>query len=105
MRHEYVCQTCGRPVIELDGDPTMTICPSCLGHVDTWTDHYYQRREAILNECYRRMEQGAVEYADGDVTVSKANLMRRDVKQDMKEEFYDIINYAVMAIIKLEEQP
>ena len=69
----------------------------------SWEQHYMDRREAILAECRRRMEAGKVEYADGDVTISKANLLKRDVKRDMTEEYMDIINYAVMAIIQIEE--
>ena len=70
----------------------------------TWQTEYAIRRDDIFQTCIDRMHAGSDEYRDKDVLASKENLMRRKVKQEMAEEYYDIINYAVMRIIQLQEQ-
>ena len=83
-------------------------CPDAIDKLeatrDGWHDKYYGKREDILDECAKRMRQGEVEYADRDVTASRENLMKRDLKREMIEELYDLINYAVARIIQIEEQ-
>ena len=68
-----------------------------------YTADYYKRAFDIFSTCTRRMRSGSDEYADRDVTVSRENLMKRDVIQEMIEEQYDTINYAVMLILQLEQ--
>jgi len=67
-----------------------------------YTADYYKHAFDIFTTCTERMRSGSDEYADVDVTVSEQNLMERDVIQEMIEEQYDTINYAVMLIQQLE---
>ena len=103
VRQEYICVGCGTAHIEITDsiEPRIDTCPDCRGVA--WTDDFYRRRERILDECYLRMKQGEVEYADKDVAASRDNLMKRDLNREMIEELYDLINYAVARIIQIEE--
>ena len=62
---------------------------------------YYSMRGEVLAEALERMRMGAETYADKDFTLNEANLMARDVVQDIIEEHLDLINYNITQIIKL----
>ena len=69
------------------------------------SDHekrYYTEMDRIFQTCTERMKDCPVEYRGRDVTVSNKSLMERDAIQEMIEEQYDTINYAVMLIQQLE---
>ena len=69
------------------------------------SDHekrYYTEMDQIFQACTDRMKDCPMEYRGRDVTLSHTSLMERDVIQEMIEEQYDTINYAVMLIQQLE---
>lgn len=72
--------------------------------MNRWRDTYYLKREAILNECWRRMATCPDEYKDKDVLASRENLMRREVKQELIQEHMDAIEYSIMRIMQIQEE-
>lgn len=57
--------------------------------------NYNRSIERTLARCAKRRAKGATEYGDLD-------FLTKDNLQELKEELYDVINYALFTIVKVE---
>jgi hypothetical protein len=67
-----------------------------------WRAKFYKEREAIEEECVRRLKAGEEVYRERDVTAKIANLMGHDLITEIVQELLDLRNYTDMMIIKVK---